>query len=90
MSLPTKGVDAHGHKLTLEPKEVSIPSVTLKYVETYRGYSYNTYVVQYLGGYWPTADAAALAIYGSLGWGAPHWTTNPASDGTRILTVYTD
>jgi hypothetical protein len=89
MSLPTTGFDAHGHRCALEPKEVTIPAVTLKYVEQYTGYSYNTYVVQYLGEFWPTADAAATAIYGSTGWGA-HWATNPAADGTRALTVHTD
>lgn len=89
MALPTTGIDAHGHRIALEPTQVTIPAVTLTYVQTYQGYSYNTYLVQYLGPFWPTAETAAVAIYGSTGWGA-HWATNPAADGTRALTVHTD
>ncbi len=89
MALPTTGIDAHGHELKLWAKRATVPAVVLTYVQTYHGYSYNSYAVQFLGPHWPTAEQAALAIYGSTGWGA-HWSTNPAADGTRILTIHTD
>lgn len=89
MALPTTGYDAHGNKMALEPVTVSVPPVELTYVQTYHGFSYNSYLVQYLGKFWPTAEAVATIIYGSTGWGA-HWSTNPAADGTRVLTVHTD
>lgn len=89
MALPNFGIDAHGYKIALSPKTVTVPAVDLQFVQTYQGYSYNSYMVQYLGEHWPPAESAAIAIYGSIGWGA-YWSTNPAADGTRVLTINTD
>lgn len=89
MALPLQGIDAHGHRITLEPATATVPAVELQYVRTYAGLTYNTYVVQYLGEYWPEAKAAAIAIEHVSPWDA-FWSTNPDASGCRILTVYTD
>lgn len=89
MALPLQGIDAHGHRVTLVPKTVTIPPVEITYVQTYTGYSYNTYVVQYLGEYWPEAKAAAIAIEHVSPWDS-FWSTNTDASGCRILTVYKD
>lgn len=89
MALPTTGIDAHGHRRTVEPREATVPAATITWVSDYQGQTYNSYIVQYLGRFWPDPEAAAHAIEGVSCWGA-HWATNPAADGTRKLTVYSD
>lgn len=89
MPLPTQGFDAHGHKMALSPEVLKIPAIEMVYVPQYRGYSYNTYNVQYLGEFWPPAETVARAIEHVTPISA-HWSSNVGPDGVRHLTVYTD